>query len=133
MNWNIDTGSKGAAGCAPSDLKALLEGELAHYGKSQAEAAAANVMRATNAADLQDPAKLSAAMAAASAAKSKFLAKLPSIEAQAKAGIEAAVALASTLSGNVTATVCGHYNPNHPSGVAERLSVQVDLAAFVEE
>lgn len=134
MDWSVDTGVLGAAGCDAKELRGVLEAAAAHFEATAPQAAWNEIV---NALSLEvrtgNPQALAAALPEAEAAKARALAKLPKIKEQMAAGISAACALAEHMGGKVTATVAGHHYPEHPCGIFKRMQVFVDRAAPTEE
>ncbi len=139
MQWTLDTGSLGADGCEAKDLRAHLEKELAHHASTTPEAAAREVQRQADRSllhpdhpkALENQNKLTAACNKASDAVTK---KLPRLQKQMQAGIDAACLLADAHgpTTRVTATVTGHLFPRHGSVTKRRIQVGVDEVAPVE-
>lgn len=134
MEWMIDTGMCGQAGCAPSDLRKVLEAAADHYEATMPDVAVRAVMMSVDRANL-DPTKnptagqLNLELAQKCAKATEAVQKrLPVARAQMDACIAVAEQLAMQLQGNVTATLSGHQSLRHPSGVPTRFLVAVDLA-----
>jgi hypothetical protein len=138
MEWTLDTGRLGAAGCDAKDLRDHLEDALEHHAKTAPEAAESDVMRSLNG-ELQRvdgtafARHASEKAAEANAAKSVVLAKLPAVQKQMRACIDAACAIAESMGGQVTATVKGHHYPEHPLGIFKRVQIGVERAMPTED
>jgi len=128
MHWTIDTGVLGAAGCDAKDLRKVLEAELKNHEKTAPETAAREVASRFPPGE-KDPTKILEMSKTASAASDAVKAKLPKVQAQMNAGIDAAEGIAASMGGQVTATVQGHLLSNHPGGIFQRIVVSVDRAA----
>lgn len=133
MEWTIDTGELGNAGCDAKDLRRVLEDAMYHHAKTAPDAARSAVLRVAHEAFKVDPGFTSqgsmSAMAAAEAARQDVIAKLPAVQEQMKAGIDAACSIADRMGGRVTATVTGHRMASRSDGVYQRISALVDRAA----
>ena len=135
MSWTIDTGTVGAVGVAPADLKAFLEADQAYTEKAAVDAAGAAALR-TAGAPPTDQAKLleyhDKVTKLVADAKASTQAYIDACKSQKAAAIKAACDLAAAYTGNVCVTICGHTDPNHPSTVDARITVSVDSAPHVE-
>lgn len=134
MEWTLDTGALGAAGCDAKDLRTVLERDLLHHAETAPETAAREVMFRLNTELAKTDHKTSLALAElANKARDAVLAKLPSTQDQMRVAIEAACAIADHMGGKVTCTISGHAISDHPAGVFKRMQVFVDRAAPMEE
>lgn len=133
MDWTLDTGVLGAVGCPPSELKKVLEDARAHHATTSAERAHSDTFLTANPDDLKDSKKLGILSPKAEAAKAKAKAKIDALKEQIDDAIDAACKLASRHQGNVVCTIAGHSGKNHPSGVADRVTVSVDSAPHVAD
>lgn len=131
MRWTIDTGSLGAAGCDAKDLRGVLEGEMKHHADTAPEAAAREVVK--KAPKDAEPSLVRELGKQGDAAAEIVKAKLPKVQAQMSAGIDAAVAIAELMGGRVTASVTGHHDSAHAAGIFQRVVVAVDRAAPMGE
>lgn len=124
MEWSIDTGSVGE--CKASELRKVLEADRDHWLASQHEAAGARVLLIRNPEVELGVSEMLRLQAASKAAQDAFAAKSKELVDMMNAGIDAACSLATIAGGIVTATVTGHDNERHASGVGCRVQVSVD-------
>lgn len=124
MEWKIDTGSVGAVDA--KDLRKVLEADRDHWLKTQQEAAGNLVYRILDPDLTLGAAEHEVLMATSKEAQAKFSDKAASVAEAMAAGIEAACKLAELYGGKVTATVSGHDDDEHVSGVDQRFFVGVD-------
>lgn len=122
--WTIDTGVVGE--CDAKDLRKVLEAARDHYLTTQV-AAAGNAHKHAASRDVVDH---EATAAAITAARESAKALVPTIKAMMDQGIGMACSGADFLGGNVTATVSGHCDERHPSGIDQRLQVSVDKSPY---
>lgn len=127
MEWRIDTGMVGEV--KPKELRKVLEASRDHWLKTQAEAAGL----AAHAAAGPSPTDPAGAMAhaskvgaAANELQKAHAAKAATLKTHMEQGIASACALADMIGGSVVATIVGHDNERHASGVGKRISVSVD-------
>jgi hypothetical protein len=127
MFWTIDTGVLGADGCEAKELRGVLEDSMKHHADTAPEAAAREIVK--KAPKDADAALVRELGKQGDAAADAIREKLPKVQAQMKAGIDAAETIAAAMGGRVTATVQGHHDPKHPGGIFQRVLVFVDRAA----
>lgn len=104
---------------------------MAHHAMTAPDAAHSAALRVAHEAFKQAPDSPAAraALAAADIQKQAVLSKLPAIQEQMRAGIDAACIIADQMGGMVTATVTGHRLSSRADGVFQRISALVDRAS----
>jgi hypothetical protein len=127
MQWTLNTGKYGAQGVDAKDLRKVLEESMAHHAKTAPEGVEIEIMGRANTEKGQT--KHVAEMAkAATEARTKFEKKLPIIQEQMKAAIDAACDLGDAMTGKVNCSITGHITGSRADKIFKRVSVNVDQA-----